>query len=111
MNDTITIKVKETECGQDRWTQYELTYEQFSLIQPVLDMCKDEKECTYDPSDPDSAKEMMQAILFPYNGRKPGIVYNLKEKPKDKTLQEVIDYYRQENVLMVESDNNPTRML
>ena len=38
-------------------------------------------------------------------------MYNLKEKPSDKTLDEVVDYYEKHNILLIESDKTETKQM
>ncbi len=113
MDDVITIKVKEVVDGQYKWFEYNLSYEEYEYIQPILEKCKDKKECPlYDPNDPVTSLNMLSSLMIPFNNsNKKGIIYNLNEKPKNKTLDEVIDFYKKENILLIESYANQTKQL
>lgn len=109
MEDTIAIKVKESAYGQDKWFEYDLSYEEFAYIQPILEGCKNKKECPIiDPNNPDSISTFMNTFtLFGVN--KKTVIYNLKEKPKDYTLEQVMDFYKKENIILVENDKTETK--
>ena len=113
MENTIQIKVKELVDGsQEKWFEYNLTYEEFEYIQPILERCKDKKECPiYDPNDPSTSLSMLSSMMLPFSNNKKGIIYNLKEKPFDKTLNEVVDYYEKHNILLIESDKTETKQM
>lgn len=112
MENTIQIKVKEFIDGsQEKWFEYNLTYEDFEYIQPILERCKDKRECpVYDPNDPSTLSNMFSSLLS-FGGNKKGIIYNLKEKPSDKTLDEIVNYYEKHNILLVESDKTETKQM
>ena len=113
MENTIQIKVKElVDSSQEKWFEYNLTYEEFEYIQPILERCKDKKECPiYDPNDPSTSLSMLSSLMAPFNNGKKGIIYNLKEKPYRMSLNEVVDFYKKENILLVESDRTETKQL
>lgn len=112
MENTIQIQVKELVDGsQEKWFEYNLSYEDFEYIQPILDRCKNRKECPiYDPNDPSTFSNMFNNLL-PFNNNKKGIIYNLKEKPSDMTRDEVISYYDKHNVLLIESNRTGTKQM
>lgn len=112
MENTIQIKVKELVDGsQEKWFEYNLTYEDFEYIQPILERCKNKKECpVYDPSDPSTLSNMFSS-LWSFSNNKKGVIYNLKEKPSDKTLDEVVNYYEKHNILLIESDKTETKQM
>lgn len=105
MDDTIKIKVNEN----GKWTEYNLSYEDFEYIQPILDRCKDKKECTFDPSDTRAMFEMPMPSFG--MGRQQHIIYNLKERPQEMTKEEVIATYKREGVLFVDSDKTATQIM
>lgn len=109
MDDTIKIKVNEN----GKWLEYSLSYEDFDIIQPILDRCKDKKECTFDPTDPISMLEMIMPSSpfgMAQQQQRRCIIYNLKERPQKMTKEEVIATYKRDGVLFVESDNTPTQI-
>lgn len=53
----------------------------------------------------------MFSSLWAFGGNKKGIIYNLKEKPHNKTLNKVIDYYEKHNILLIESDKTETKQM
>ena len=108
-----TIKVKANEDGQ--WVEYSLTYEDFALIQPVLERCQDKRVINFDPNDPEQSAEMFGRILMPFgiaqqNGRK-GIIYNLNELPKEMTREQIEDIYQRKNILYIRSKKTPTQQI
>jgi hypothetical protein len=112
MDDTIDIKVRELVNGQYKWFEYNLPYEDFEYIQPILDKCKNKKECPlYDPNDPSTSLSIISSMMSPFSNNKKGVIYNLKEKPSDKTLDEVVDYYNKHNILLIESNKTRTQQL
>lgn len=106
-----TIKVKVNENGQ--WTEYSLSYEDFAIIQPVLERCKDKRVVNYDPNDPEQSAEMLSRIFMPFSPAsqncKKGIIYNLKEKPHDMTREQVEDIYQRKGILYIESRETKTQ--
>ena len=109
MEDTIKVKVNEN--GQ--WTEYSLPYEDFALIQPVLEKCKDKRVVNFDPNDPEQSAEMFNRIFMPFgmaqqNGRK-GIVYNLNYKPDEMTKEQVEDTYQRKGILYIRSKKTQTQ--
>lgn len=111
MEDKITIKVKELIRGQEKWMEYNLSYEEFAEVYKILSKCEDKKECpVFDSNDPQTSVEMFAKLMLPFNQQK-GIMYNIKEKPKDKSIEEVIDYYNRHNILLVEGDNIQTKQM
>lgn len=106
-----TIKVKVNENGQ--WTEYSLSYEDFALIQPVLERCNDKRVVNYDPNDPEHSAELIERILMPFSPAnqncKKGIIYNLKEKPHDMTREQVEDIYQRKGILYIESLETKTQ--
>ena len=106
-----TIKVKVNENGQ--WTEYSLSYEDFALIQPVLERCNDKRVVNYDPNDPEQSAEMLSRIFLPFSPAnhncKKGIIYNLKEKPHDMTREQVEDIYQRKGILYIESRETKTQ--
>jgi len=112
MNEDI-IKVKVNENGQ--WTEYSLSYEDFALIQPVLERCKEKRVVNFDPKDPEQSAEMLNRIFMPFgpaqqNGKK-GIIYNLEELPKEMTKEQVEDTYQRKNILYIRSKKTPTQQI
>lgn len=108
-----TIKVKVNENGQ--WTEYGLTYEDFALIQPVLERCKEKRVVNFDPNDPEQSAEMFNRIFMPFgmaqqNGRK-GIIYNLNDKPEEMTREQIEDIYQRKNILYIRSKKTPTQQI
>ena len=106
-----TIKVKVNENGQ--WVEYSLPYEDFALIQPVLERCKDKRVVNFDPNDPEQSAEMLSRIFMPFgqaqqNGKK-GIIYNLNEKPHDMSREQVEDLYQRKGILYIESMTTQTQ--
>lgn len=111
MEDTIKVKVNEN--GQ--WTEYSLPYEDFALIQPVLERCKDKRVVNFDPNDPEQSAEMFNRIFMPFgmaqqNGRK-GIIYNLNDKPKEMTREQIEDIYQRKNILYIRSKKTLTQQI
>ena len=109
--DTIKVKVKEN--GQ--YTEYNLSYEEYALIQPILENCKDSRVVNYDPNDPEQSAEMLNRIFMPFgmaqqNGRK-GVIYNLNELPKEMTKEQVEDIYHRKNILYIRSKKKPTQQI
>lgn len=109
MEDTIKVKVNEN--GQ--WVEYSLSFEEMSRIQPILDACKKKRVCNYDPNDPEQSAEMLSRIFMPFgtaqmNGRK-GIIYNLNEKPKEMTKEQVEETYQRKGILYIRSKKTPTQ--
>ena len=112
MEDTINIKVKELVDGQYKWFEYNLSYEEFEYIQPILEKCKDRKECPiYDPNDPITSLSMINSMFSPFNSGKKGVIYNLREKPKDYDLSDVVEFYEKKNILLIESDKTETKQM
>lgn len=112
MSDTITIRVKDTSDGSEKWTEYSLSYEDFAFIQPVLDQCKDKRpfmETT--PSDFSNPMSFITPFLMSptMNKWRHPIIYNINEKPQDMEIGDVIKEYEKSGVLLIESDKNPTR--
>ena len=108
-----TIKVKVNENGQ--WTEYSLPYEDFALIQPVLEKCKDKRVVNFDPNDPEQSAEMFNRIFMPFgmaqqNGCK-GVIYNLNDKPKEMTREQIEDIYQRKNILYIRSKKTPTQQI
>lgn len=114
MEDLIHIKVKENDQGQEKWFEYGLSYEDFAMIQPMLEQCKERRECPmFDPNDPEQSAEMINRIFMPFgmaqqNGRK-GIIYNLNDKPEEMTREQVEDIYHRKNILYIRSKKIPTQ--
>lgn len=111
MEDTIKVKVNED--GQ--WVEYSLPYEDFALIQPILERCQDKRVVNFDPNDPEQSAEMLSRIFMPFgtaqmNGRK-GIIYNLNEKPKEMTREQIEDIYHRKNILYIRSKKTPTQQI
>lgn len=111
MEDTIKVKVNEN--GQ--WTEYSLPYEDFALIQPILERCQDKRVVNFDPNDPEQSAELIGRIFMPFgmaqqNGRK-GIIYNLNEKPEEMTREQVEDIYQRKNILYIRSKKTPTQQI
>lgn len=109
MEDTIKVKVNEN--GQ--WTEYSLPYEEFALIQPVLERCKEKRIVNFDPNDPEQSAEMISRIFMPFgmaqqNGRK-GIIYNLEDKPEEMTKEEVEETYQRKGILYIRSNRTQTQ--
>lgn len=109
MEDTIKLKVNEN----GTWYEYNLSYEDFAYIQPVLDRCKDKKEVPlFDPSDPEAPMRLTQQLLLPmFQGNNKGFIYNLLEKPNGYTMDEVIEKYRKDNFLLVEGESIQTKQI
>lgn len=108
-----TIKVKVNENGQ--WTEYNLTYEEFDYISPILEKCHNKRVVNFDPNDPEQSAEMISRIFMPFgmaqqNGRK-GIIYNLNDKPKEMTKEQVEDTYQRKGILYVRSKKTPTQQI
>ena len=108
-----TIKVKVNENGQ--WTEYSLTYEEYAYIQPVLERCKEKRVVNFDPNDPEQSAELIGRIFMPFgqaqqNGKK-GIIYNLNEKPKEMTREQIEDIYQRKNILYIRSKKTPTQQI
>lgn len=108
-----TIKVKVNENGQ--WIEYSLPYEEYAYIQPILDRCKDKRVVNFDPNDPEQSMEMFNRIFMPFgaaqqNGRK-GIIYNLNDKPKEMTREQIEDIYQRKNILYIRSKKTPTQQI
>lgn len=109
MEDAIKVKVNEN----DQWTEYSLPYEDFALIQPVLERCKDKRVVNFDPNDPEQSAELIGRIFMPFgtaqqNGRK-GIIYNLNDKPKEMTKEQVEDTYQRKGILYIRSKKTQTQ--
>lgn len=112
MNDD-TIKVKVNENGQ--WTEYSLSYEEYAYIQPILERCKNKRVVNFDPNDPEQSAEMISRIFMPFgqaqqNGKK-GIIYNLNDKPKEMTREQIEDIYQRKNILYIRSKKTPTQQI
>ena len=108
-----TIKVKVNENGQ--WTEYSLTFEEYAYIQPILERCKDKRVVNFDPNDPEQSAELIGRIFMPFgqaqqNGKK-GIIYNLNEKPKEMTREQIEDIYQRKNILYIRSKKTPTQQI
>lgn len=111
MEDAIKVKVNEN----DQWTEYSLPYEDFALIQPVLERCKDKRVVNFDPNDPEQSAEMFNRIFMPFgmaqqNVRK-GVIYNLNEKPKEMTKEQVEETYQRKGILYIRSKKTPTQQI
>ena len=111
MEDTIKVKVNEN--GQ--WTEYFLPYEEYAYIQPILERCKDNRVVNFDPNDPEQSAELIGRIFMPFgqaqqNGKK-GIIYNLNEKPKEMTREQIEDIYQRKNILYIRSKKTPTQQI
>ena len=109
MEDAIKVKVNEN----DQWTEYSLPYEDFALIQPVLERCKEKRVVNFDPNDPEQSAEMISRIFMPFgmaqqNGRK-GVIYNINEKPHDMSREQVEDLYQRKGILYIESMTTQTQ--
>lgn len=108
-----TIKVKVNENGQ--WTEYSLTFEEYAYIQPILERCKDKRVVNFDPNDPEQAAELIGRIFMPFgpaqqNGKK-GIIYNLNDKPKEMTREQIEDIYQRKNILYIRSKKTLTQQI
>lgn len=111
MEDTIKVKVNEN--GQ--WTEYSLPYEEYAYIQPILERCKEKRVVNFDPNDPEQSMEMFNRIFMPFgmaqqNGKK-GIIYNLNEKPKEMTREQIEDIYQRKNILYIRSKKTSTQQI
>ena len=111
MEDTIKVKVNEN--GQ--WTEYNLTYEEFDYISPILEKCHNKRVVNFDHNDPEQSAEMLGRIFMPFgpaqqNGRK-GIIYNLNELPKEMTREQIEDIYQRKNILYIRSKKTPTQQI
>lgn len=111
MEDTIKVKVNEN--GQ--WVEYSLPYEEFAYIQPILDRCKDKRIVNFDPNDPEQSAEMLSRIFMPFgtaqqNGCK-GVIYNLNDKPKEMTREQIEDIYQRKNILYIRSKKTSTQAI
>jgi len=111
MEDTIKVKVNEN--GQ--WTEYSLSFEEYAYIQPILERCKDKRVVNFDTNDPEQSAELIGRIFMPFgtaqqNGKK-GIIYNLKELPKEMTKEQVDDIYQRKNILYIRSKKTPTQQI
>lgn len=108
-----TIKVKVNENGQ--WTEYSLAFEEFAYIQPILERCKEKRVVNFDPNDPEQSAELIGRIFMPFgpaqqNGKK-GIIYNLNEKPKEMTREQIEDIYQRKNILYIRSKKTSTQQI
>jgi len=111
MEDTIKVKVNEN--GQ--WTEYSLAFEEYAYIQPILERCKEKRVVNFDPNDPEQSMEMFNRIFMPFgmaqqNGKK-GIIYNLNEKPKEMTREQIEDIYKRKNILYIRSKKTSTQQI
>lgn len=111
MEDTIKVKVNEN--GQ--WTEYNLAFEEYAYIQPILERCKEKRVVNFDPNDPEQSMEMFNRIFMPFgmaqqNGKK-GIIYNLNEKPKEMTREQIEDIYQRKNILYIRSKKTSTQQI
>lgn len=111
MEDTIKVKVNEN--GQ--WTEYNLAFEEYAYIQPILERCKDKRVVNFDPNDPEQSAELIGRIFMPFgpaqqNGKK-GIIYNLNELPKEMTKEQVEDIYQRKNILYIRSKKTSTQQI
>lgn len=109
MEDAIKVKVNEN----DQWVEYSLPYEEFAYIQPILERCKDKRVVNFDPNDPEQSAELIGRIFMPFgqaqqNGKK-GIIYNLNEKPKEMTREQIEDIYQRKNILYIRSKKTQTQ--
>jgi len=108
-----TIKVKVNENGQ--WTEYNLAFEEYAYIQPILERCKDKRVVNFDPNDPEQSAELIGRIFMPLgtaqqNGRM-GVIYNLNDKPKEMTREQIEDIYQRKNILYIRSKKTPTQQI
>lgn len=111
MEDAIKVKVNEN----DQWTEYSLPYEDFALIQPVLERCKDKRVVNFDPNDPEQSAELIGRMFMPFgmaqqNGRM-GVIYNLNDKPEEMTREQIEDIYQRKNILYIRSKKTPTQQI
>lgn len=111
MEDAIKVKVNEN----DQWTEYSLPYEDFALIQPVLERCKEKRVVNFDPNDPEQSAELIGRMFMPFgmaqqNGKK-GIIYNLNEKPEEMTREQIEDIYQRKNILYIRSKKTQTQSI
>ena len=116
MEDLIHIKVKENDQGQEKWFEYGLSYEEFAMIQPVLEQCKERRECPmFDPNDPEMSARLLGTMLMPFgqqtSAKGKGIIYNLKDKPKDMTKEQVMDIYERRGFVFVEDEKTETKQI
>ena len=111
MEDTIKVKVNENE----QWVEYSLPYEEYAYIQPILERCKEKRVVNFDPNDPEQLAELIGRIFMPFgpaqqNGKK-GIIYNLNEKPKEMTREQIEDIYQRKNILYIRSKKTSTQQI
>lgn len=116
MSDTITIKVKESSDNGDKWMQYDLSYEEFAYIQPVLKGCQNKHECPdFDPADPESAAKLVGAMFLPFTQHtketKKGIIYNLRDKPAGMTRAQIVDIYNRHGFVFIDNKRSETRQI
>lgn len=113
MEDLIHIKVKENDQGQEKWFEYGLSYEEFAMIQPVLEHCKDKHECPmFDPENPEATAGIFTHLLFPFQNQtqqRRAIIYNDKDRPKDMTREQVMETYERRGFLFLSDNTTETR--
>lgn len=111
MEDTIKVKVKE----DNQWVEYSLSYEEYAEVYSILKQSKHKRVVNFDPNDPEQSAELIGRIFMPFgqaqqNGNK-GIIYNLNEKPKEMTREQIEDIYHRKNILYIRSKKTPTQQI
>ena len=104
--DLIPVRVQEN----GKWVEYRLSYENFAMIQPILE--ESEHSIVEPENGLDMLKTIMSSTFTPIErlGEKT-ILYNLLQKPKEMTKDEVVEYYRKTKFLLFESDNQNTQVI
>lgn len=93
-----------------RWVEYRLSYENFGMIQPILN--ESPHSDVKDKNSPEMLKEIFTSTFAPIArmGEKT-ILYNLLQKPNDMTKDEVVEYYHRTKFLLFESDSQNTQVI
>lgn len=108
--DLICVRVKEfADNGQEKEYVYGLTYEDYAIIRPILNRSQREEAPIANAQNP---TELANALSFMFGAQpKKGIIYNMNERPKEYTIEEIMDIYQKRNFLLIASDKTETKSI
>lgn len=115
--DLIHVRVNDGLTEND-WTDYALSVDAFDYIKPILEECEHKEPMKLVDRDDENGirkdellKSIIPAVLMAQSEKRHDVVYNVDDKPKDKTLNEVVNYYRHTGFLLVKGKRAKTEII
>lgn len=115
--DLIHVRVNDGLTEND-WTDYALSVDAFDYIKPILEECEHKEPMKLVDRDDENGirkdellKSIIPAVLMAQSGKRHDVVYNVDDKPKDKTLNEVVNYYQHTGFLLVKGKRAKTEII